>query len=69
MPSDGIRLALSFVLHHDQADVAVVGTRNPGHMLRNLSWVSDDGLTLEDSVVDELYARFDRHDTDWPQMT
>ncbi len=67
-PNDNMQLALSFVLRHDGADVAIVGTRNPDHMRRNIE-LCEDGLTLADSVVNELHARFDRHDADWLQMT
>jgi aryl-alcohol dehydrogenase-like predicted oxidoreductase len=35
-PDDRISLALAFTLAHDEVDVAIIGTKNPEHMLGNI---------------------------------
>ena len=66
-PEDGILLALGFVLAHAEVDTAIVGTRNPSHMLANIDMV-DNRLPLPDEVVEELHRRFDQVGKDWPSV-
>ena len=39
-PEHRILLALGFAFAHDQADVFIVGTRNPAHLKANINWVN-----------------------------
>ena len=66
-PDDPIELALGFVLAHDQVDTAIVGTRDPAHMLANIRMV-EERLPLDGAVVDELHRRFDEVGRDWPSI-
>jgi aryl-alcohol dehydrogenase-like predicted oxidoreductase len=58
-PEDAIALALGFTLAHEEVDTAIVGTRNPEHMLGNIALV-ERALPLAGEVVDELHRRFER---------
>ena len=44
-----------------QVDTAIVGTRNPFHMLSNNGLV-EKGLRIPAKVVEELHRRFDQLD-------
>jgi hypothetical protein len=58
-PEDPIALALGFTLAHDEVDTAIVGTRNPEHMLANIALMEQE-LPLAQAAIDELHHRFDR---------
>ena len=66
-PDDAIEMALGFVLAHDAVDTAIVGTRNPDHMLANIETV-EKRLPLDEAVVAELDRRFDHVGKDWPSI-
>ena len=64
-PEDPIALALGFVLSHDEVGTAIVGTRNPEHMLANIEAVETQ-LPLADSTIADLHERHDRVGREWP---
>jgi aryl-alcohol dehydrogenase-like predicted oxidoreductase len=64
-PDDPIAMALGFVLGHDDVAIAIVGTRNPAHMIENIE-VAETRLPIPESVVAELQRRFDELGRDWP---
>ena len=63
-PEDHIELALGFVLANPEVDTAIVGTRNPVHMLANIDLVQNR-LPIPNDAVDELYRRYDLVGRDW----
>ncbi len=63
-PQDHIVLALGFVLAHEDAHTAIVGTRSPEHMLANITAV-ETRLPLAEGVVTELHRRFDLVGREW----
>ena len=63
-PEDPIATALGFVLAHADSHTAIVGTRNPAHMLENIR-VVETQLPIPGSVVEELRNRFDQIGMDW----
>ena len=63
-PDDPVELALGFVLAHEQVDTAIVGTRNPAHMLANVRTV-EERLPLDGAVLDELRRRYDEVGREW----
>lgn len=65
-PAERILLALGFTLWHEEVDTAILGTRNPEHMLRNIAMVEQD-LPIADSVVEILQRRFDETEQGWLQ--
>ena len=66
-PEDPVATALGFVLAHPDAHTAIVGTRNPAHMLANIR-VVETQLPIPDSVVAELRSRFDQLGMEWPSQ-
>ena len=64
-PEDPVALSLGFVLAHSEVDTAIVGTRNPDHMLANIAIV-DQQLPIANSAVEELHRRFNELVTYWP---
>ena len=64
-PDDDIELALGFVLAHSEVHTAIVGTRNPEHMLANIEIV-EKRLPISKDVVEELHRRYDQVGKDWP---
>ena len=64
-PDDHIELALGFTLAHADVHTAIVGTRNPEHMLANIEIV-EKRLPISEAVVDELHRRYDKVGRDWP---
>ena len=66
-PENRIELALGFTLSHDAVNTAIVGTRNPQHMMSNLQMV-DEGLAISQETVDELHNRFEELDNAWVQL-
>ncbi len=67
-PDDTIRLAMGFLFAHPEVGTAIVGTRNPAHMLANIQMLDGD-LSIPEAVVQDLYRRFDQLDQQWEQMT
>ena len=67
IPDDPIEVALGFVLSHSEVDTAIVGTRNPQHMLDNIEIV-EKRLPISQGVVDELHRRYDELGSDWPSI-
>jgi hypothetical protein len=65
-PDDSTLMALGFVLAHEEVNTAIVGTNNPEHMRENLEWFYND-LPIDEQVVDELHARFDKLGAEWSQ--
>ena len=63
-PEDPIATALGFVLAHADSHTAIVGTRNPAHMLENIR-VVETQLPIPESVVEELRRRYDQIGMDW----
>jgi aryl-alcohol dehydrogenase-like predicted oxidoreductase len=63
-PDDPIATALGFVLAHADSHTAIVGTRNPAHMLENIR-VVETQLPIPGSVVEELRRRYDEIGMDW----
>lgn len=63
-PEDHIELALGFVLANPEVDTAIVGTRNPAHMLANIDLVQNR-LPIPKDAVEELYRRYDLVGRDW----
>lgn len=66
-PDDRILLAMGFTFAHPEVDTAIIGTRNPAHMLANLDMVASQ-LPIDQRAVEALHARFDAHDDDWMQQ-
>lgn len=66
-PEDDIALALGFVISHDEVSTAIVGTRNPAHMVNNIE-VWHRQLPIQKSVIDELHRRFDELGMDWRSL-
>ena len=67
-PEDRVHLTLGFTFAHPQVDTAIVGTKNPEHLVENIRQV-EAGLDLSDAVVTELYRRFDEMGTTWQQIS
>ena len=63
-PQDPNVLALGFVLAHEDAHTAIVGTRSPEHMLANIAAV-ETSLPLAEGVVTELHRSFDLVGREW----
>lgn len=66
-PEDRILLAMGFVFAHPEVDTAIVGTRNPSHMLANIQMV-ENRLPIATEAVEELRRRFDRAGERWMQL-
>jgi aryl-alcohol dehydrogenase-like predicted oxidoreductase len=66
-PREAVALALGFVLAHEEVDVALMGTRSPGHVAENVSAAQQDP-PLSRRVAEDIRERFDRVGADWPQM-
>ncbi len=67
-PEDSIALALGFALAQNEIDVAIVGTKNPAHMVSNINIVNET-LPVSQAALDELKVRWDAHGGDWNQRT
>lgn len=65
-PDDRIRLALGFTFAHPEVDVTIVGTQRPNHMRSNLKMVSEP-LSVSESTVADLHARWDKYSDGWEQ--
>ncbi len=65
-PDNGILTSLGYTLADPNANVAIVGTKDPSHMEANIRQVESE-LPIPVSVVEELNNRFEKLDTDWAQ--
>ena len=65
-PDDRILLAMGFTFAHPEVDTAIIGTRNPAHMLSNIRMV-ESMLPISTEAVDELQRRFDELSENWQQ--
>jgi aryl-alcohol dehydrogenase-like predicted oxidoreductase len=59
---------MGFTLAHPNVDVAIVGSHNPAHVRSNIDMVENQ-LPIADSVVQELYRRFEQLEDNWRQLT
>jgi aryl-alcohol dehydrogenase-like predicted oxidoreductase len=66
-PDDRILLALGFTLAHEVVDVAIVGTKTPAYMQRNVEMLGE--LPIFDAAIAELHKRFEKLGKDWSQLT
>ncbi len=66
-PNDRMLAAMGFVLAHPQVDTAIVGTRNPAHMHKNVEQV-ETKLPVSTKFVEELHSRFDMVGRQWSQL-
>jgi aryl-alcohol dehydrogenase-like predicted oxidoreductase len=66
-PDDRILLALGFTLAHEEVDVAIVGTKTPAYMQRNVEMLGE--LSISDVAIDELHRRFEQLGKNWSQLT
>jgi len=66
-PTNRIVLALAFTLAHEAVNTAIIGTRSPKNMQRNIEWLQA-GLTISPEVVTEFHRRFDELGAAWPQL-
>lgn len=64
---DRILLALGFTLSHEAVDVAIVGTKTPKYMQRNVEMLGE--LPISDVAIAELYRRFEQLGKNWAQLT
>ncbi len=67
-PDDPIVAAMGFTLAHPEIHVAIVGTKNPRHMVSNIDTL-DDALSIDATFVDAMHDRFAELDDDWRQLT
>ena len=67
-PDDPMLAAMGFVLGHSEVDTAIVGTRNPAHMHRNVEQV-ETKLPVSQEFVREVHHRFDMVGDKWAQLT
>jgi aryl-alcohol dehydrogenase-like predicted oxidoreductase len=67
VPDDRILLALGFTLAHEVVDVAIVGTKTPKYMQRNVEMLGE--LPISDVTVAELHKRFEKLGKNWSQLT
>jgi len=67
-PDDPVLLAMGFTFAHPEVDTAIVGTRNPSHMLANID-LAEKGTWIPQEVVEELHRRFDQVGEQWAQLT
>ena len=63
-PEDPISLALGFVLDHPEVHTAILGTRNPDHMVANVNAAATD-LPLAESTMADLHRRYDAVGKEW----
>jgi aryl-alcohol dehydrogenase-like predicted oxidoreductase len=65
-PEDRILLAMGFAFGHPEVDVAIIGTKQPEHMLANIELVANR-MTIAPEAVEALHDRYDRLEEDWEQ--
>ena len=66
-PDDRILLALGFTLEHDEVDVAIVGTKTPKYMQKNVEMLKQ--LPISEKAMAELHRRFEQLGKNWQQLT
>ena len=65
IPSDDrILMSLGFVMAHEEIGTAIVGTRNPEHLKSNID-LCNNHLPIDDTVIKELYKRWNELDDNW----
>ena len=67
-PEDRILTAMGFLFSHPEVHTAIVGTKNPAHMMANIELVGKQ-LPIPAEVVNELHRRFDEKGAEWLQLT
>lgn len=67
-PSDGISTSIAFTINNPYVSVAIIGTKNPEHLIENINQVNKNS-PLTESVLVELHKRFDDLDDNWVQQT
>jgi hypothetical protein len=67
-PADAVEFALGFTLSHPEVDVAIVGTKDPGHMAANLEY-ANSGRSVPPQAIEEAHRRFEARGKDWTQLT
>ncbi len=65
-PEDRILLAMGFAFGHPEVDVAIIGTKQPEHMLANIELVANR-MKIAPEAVEALHDRYDRLEEDWEQ--
>ena len=63
-PDDRIAMSLGFLFAHPEVDTAIVGTRSASHMRSNIEMV-ESGVSVPETVLAELYRRWDELDDGW----
>ncbi len=66
-PDDRIVLALGFTLAHEEVDTAIVGTKTPKYIQRNVEMLKQ--LPISEVAIAELYKRFEKLGKSWQQLT
>jgi len=66
-PDNRILLSLGFTLARPEVDTAILGTRNPAHMLSNIQIVESQ-LPISNEAVEALHRRFDEIEEGWVQL-
>lgn len=67
-PEHRILLPMSFTFAHEAVDTAIVGTKNPDNMRKNIE-LFNRGLSISQEAIDELYRRFEQVGGDWHQLS
>lgn len=67
-PTDRILMSLGFVLAETAVDTAIVGTRSPENMRKNIDWVNNQ-LPVNITPVVALQQRFIHLEQNWRQLT
>ena len=67
-PDDPIVAAMGFTLAHPEIHTAIIGTKNPRHVVSNIETL-DDALNIDPKFVDAMHDRFAELDVDWRQLT
>ena len=66
-PDDPILLAIGFIFAHPEVDTAILGTRDPSHVLANVQMV-EKGIPISAKSVEEVRRRFDELGNEWVQL-
>ena len=65
-PEDRILLAMGFAFGHPEVDVAIIGTKQPEHVLANIEMVASL-IPIAAEAVEALHDRYDRLEDNWEQ--
>ncbi len=66
-PDNPVVLALGFVLAEEAVDTAIVGTRSPANMRKNIAWM-DSAFPINPAAVQALQQRFAQVEQNWVQL-